>query len=83
MDYKDLDPELLEKAQACKTSEELIALANAEGIELSGEELEAISGGSWGGYFEGGCSTHVCGDYDCSVFMCRTVDCRNLDCTIF
>lgn len=49
MDFDDLSPELREKAEACKTPEELFALAKAEGIELSDEQLDAISGGKWGG----------------------------------
>ena len=45
MEFKDLTPEQQAKAKACKTPEELIALAQAEGIELSEEDLNAISGG--------------------------------------
>ena len=33
--------EQIEKAQACKTAEELMALAEAEGIALTKEEAEA------------------------------------------
>ena len=48
MDYKDLSPELREKTKACKTPEELLALAKKEGYKLSDEEMEAVSGGkSW------------------------------------
>jgi len=45
MDFKDLSPELRSKASACKTPEELIALAKEEGYELTDEELKAVSGG--------------------------------------
>ena len=45
MDFKDLSPELKAKAEQCKTPEELLALASAEGYELSDEEIEQISGG--------------------------------------
>ena len=45
MNANDLDPKLIEKARACKTTEELTALAKAEGIELTGEQLDAASGG--------------------------------------
>ena len=48
MDFKDISPELREKAKACKTPEELLALAKKEGYKLSDEEMEAVSGGkSW------------------------------------
>ena len=45
MDLKDLTPEQMEKAKACKTIEELSAFAKAEGLELSEEQLEGIAGG--------------------------------------
>jgi len=45
MDLKDLTPEQMEKAKACKTIEELSAFAQAEGLELSEEQLEGIAGG--------------------------------------
>ena len=46
MDFTDLTPEIMEKAKACKTGEELIELAESEGFDLSEEQLKAISGGS-------------------------------------
>ena len=52
MDFKDLDisPELREKAKACTTPEELLALAKKEGYRLSDADIEAVSGGDgWGG----------------------------------
>ncbi len=45
IDDLDLSPELREKARACKTPEELFALAKREGHKLSEDEMEAISGG--------------------------------------
>ncbi|MBR0404434.1 MAG: hypothetical protein IJI68_04430 [Eggerthellaceae bacterium] len=45
MNFEDLTPEQIEKAKACKTAEELVQLAEAEGVKLSNEQLEAISGG--------------------------------------
>lgn len=45
MNYDDLTPELKAKASECKSAEELLALAASEGIELTDEELKAISGG--------------------------------------
>ena len=47
-DYKEqLTPEQLEKARACKSADELIELAKSEGVELTDEQLEGISGGTW------------------------------------
>ena len=45
IDNLDLSPELREKAMACKTPEEVLALAKAEGYKLTEEELVAVSGG--------------------------------------
>lgn len=47
MNIENLAPELQDKVKACKSTEELLELAKAEGYELSDAELEAISGGSW------------------------------------
>lgn len=46
-DFNSLTPEQLEKARNCKSSEDLVELANSEGIELTDEQLEAIAGGNW------------------------------------
>ena len=61
MELKDLTPEQQAKARACKTPEELLALAKAEGYELSDEELEAVSGGGAWDTIE-----HIL-DHDCRV----------------
>ena len=45
---KGLTAEQIEKIKACKTSEEILALAKKEGIELTEEQLEAVSGGCGG-----------------------------------
>ena len=45
MKFEDLTPEQQEKAKACKTPEELVALAKEEGVELTDEQIEAMSGG--------------------------------------
>ena len=42
---KGLTAEQLEKVKDCKSSEELLKIAKEEGIELSNEQLEAVSGG--------------------------------------
>jgi len=45
VDFNDLTPEQQEKARACKTPEDVLVLAKEGGIELTDEQLEAISGG--------------------------------------
>ena len=52
MDIGKLDPAVKAKLKGCETPEEIVALAQEEGYELSDSELEGISGG-WGG---GSCS---------------------------
>ena len=47
MNFEDLkNPELQEKLKACETTEDLVALAKEEGMELSDEQLESLAGGS-------------------------------------
>lgn len=55
MEFEDLSPELQAKAIACNTSEELLALAQSEGMELGEKELEAIEGGMVSGWSIPGC----------------------------
>ena len=59
MNFQDLSPELKEKARACETAEELAALAAESGVELTKEELEEVSGGSWATE----CPKEDCDDY--------------------
>ena len=42
---KGLSEEQIAKVKSCKNHEELLTLAKAEGIELTDEQLTAISGG--------------------------------------
>lgn len=44
---KGLSEEQIAKVKACKNSEELLALAKEEGIQLTDEQLEAVSGGGF------------------------------------
>ena len=43
--YKGLTREQIKKINACKSTEDLLNLAKAEGVELSEEQLSAINGG--------------------------------------
>ena len=65
MDFDDLTPEMQEKARACKTPEDVLALAKEGGIELTDEQLEAVSGGEydWGCFDKRQC-IDVCSKYD-------------------
>ena len=45
MKLEDLSTELREKMFACETKEQLIELAKEEGVELTDEQVEEISGG--------------------------------------
>ena len=43
--FKGLTEEQIKKVEACKSSEEILALAKEEGVTLTDEQLEAVSGG--------------------------------------
>lgn len=45
MDFKDLTPGQRAKIDAAKTPEEILAIAQEEGYELSRDELDSIAGG--------------------------------------
>ena len=45
----NLSEEAKAKALAAKTPEEMLAVAKSEGVELSLDELDEVSGGSWSG----------------------------------
>lgn len=45
MNFDMLSDDLKEKASKCTTHQELLELAESEGVELSDEALEAVSGG--------------------------------------
>ena len=42
---KGLTEEQIAKIKTCKSSEEILSLAKAEGVELNDEQLQAVSGG--------------------------------------
>ena len=46
MKSEDMTPEQIEQAKKCATSEECLAFIKENGIELSDEQLEAVSGGA-------------------------------------
>ena len=45
MEFDELSEDLKERAKACKTPEEVLALAKDEGIALSDEDLALVAGG--------------------------------------
>ena len=45
MEFDDLTDEQKAQVMACKTAEELVALAKAEGVELTDEQLDGVAGG--------------------------------------
>lgn len=47
MRIEDLTPEQKEKAKACTNADELIALIQEEGVELTDEQLEKVAGGDF------------------------------------
>ena len=56
---KGLTEEQIAKVKACKSTEEMLTLAKEEGIELTDEQLEAVSGGC--GTFTAKVSCPKCG----------------------
>ena len=73
--FKGLTEEQIAKVRFCKNHEDLLALAKAEGIELTDEQLNAISGG-------GACSVvSDIGDYintnDCPKCGCNDYDVKS------
>ena len=45
MEFNDLTDEQKARVKSCKTADELVALAQEEGVKLSDEQLNAIAGG--------------------------------------
>ena len=64
MDFNDFkSPELQKKLRNASNPEELLALAQDAGFELTDDQLEAVSGGNWNCWDIAGC-TDVCEKYD-------------------
>ena len=76
MGFEDMGSELKERAAACRTPEELAALAAKEGHRLSDEALEGAAGGRTCDIF-----SRECGDFDCDI-LCdgKGNPCRRLMC---
>ena len=47
MNLNDLTPEMRKRGRACKSADELVALATELGVTLTDEQLDEIAGGSW------------------------------------
>ena len=62
---KGLTEEQIAKVKACKSNKEILALAKEEGIELTDEQLEAVSGG---------CGTFTATDKKCPKCGCGASD---------
>ena len=45
--FSNLTEDQMEKAKECKTPEEFLELAGAEGIDLTDAQMEALSGGAY------------------------------------
>ena len=58
---KGLSEEQIAKLNECDSAEEILSLAKAEGVQLSDEQLEAVSGG---GCFSGTEKCLECGSED-------------------
>lgn len=79
---KGLTEEQIAKAKACKNSDELLKVAKEEGVALTNEQLEAISGGSICNSAPSKCP--VCGSKNISAVERRKAryyyDCKCKDC---
>ncbi len=57
MSYENLSPAQQDRARACESLEDLAALAEEEGFELSDEMLEDVAGG---GFDPSKCKRYLC-----------------------
>lgn len=75
MDLSNMTPEQVERARACKDAAELAEFAKSEGIELTDEQLAAVSGGVVKGWDEPP-NCMYCGS-DNTEFTGHGVKCHN------
>ena len=47
MKFPELSEDVKQRLKNCKDGDELIKLASEHGVELTDEQLEGVSGGSW------------------------------------
>lgn len=66
--YENLNDEERNELESCKSPEDILALANEKGYELSEEELEEISGGAWNPVYEVLPKCPECGSIGVSSF---------------
>ncbi len=64
---KGLTEEQIKKVEACKNSDEILALAKAEGVQLSEEQLAAVSGGGCGSTADP-VKCNQCGSLNCEKY---------------
>ena len=76
----EITKEMIEKAMQCKTADELIALAKAEGVDITKEEAKAymaeladveLDGKELKNVAGGGCYADNCPDDTCMSFTRR------------
>lgn len=76
--FKGLTEEQIAKAKACKNQDDLLAMAKEEGVELTDEQIEEVSGGGCFSSFK----CPICGSNDyrklpiyqvsgCSTYKCN------------
>ena len=85
MDFESLSEEQKAKAKACKTPEDMLALAKEEGYELSDDDLDAVSGGGFWNEEKSNFATtyYECDKLECNNFGCDRVTCPGISCNEF
>ncbi len=80
MKHNDLTEKQRKALLACKTPEDILALAQEEGYDLSDEELKDMAGGSWNPVKELLPDCPVCGSYAVSMFTLPGTGCLRCVC---